>query len=410
MREESEAVRYLLSPEAVRERCQLVFAAARAGRTAHFDVRMDKLADTARVVCEVARAAYPTLQVPYHSRWNHFRAAGVDRVADFERRIAGLPVAEQARARYDLVVTSVLLDAGAGEQWRFREGALEVGRSEGLAVASYHLFVSGALSNDPARQPYRADGEALARLQAAQLAEAFQVSASNPLIGVEGRVALLNGLGRAVASTPQIFAEPRVGAMYDFLYSRAREGQLPAREILAAVLRGLGSIWPGRITLDGVNLGDVWRHPAADTAAGPASTQGLVPFHKLSQWLSYSLIEPLEAAGVRVVDVDALTGLPEYRNGGLFLDAGVLAPKHAAILGEAHAPGDEAIVEWRALTVCLLDAIADPVRAQLGVSREQFALAKVLEAGTWAAGRKLAKEKRADGGSPIRLRSDGTVF
>ena len=56
---------------------------------------------------------------------------------------------------------------------------------------------------------------------------------------------------------------------------------------------------------------------------------GLVPLHKLSQWLAYSLIEPLIEAGFSITEIDGLTGLAEYRNGGLFIDAGVLV--HRAI-------------------------------------------------------------------------------
>jgi hypothetical protein len=52
-----------------------------------------------------------------------------------------------------------------------------------------------------------------------------------------------------------------------------------------------------------------------------------MPFHKLSQWLTYSLLEPFEWAGVPVHGLDALTGLPEYRNGGLLLDAACCSPK-----------------------------------------------------------------------------------
>jgi hypothetical protein len=89
---------------------------------------------------------------------------------------------------------------------------------------------------------------------------------------------------------------------------------------------------------------------------------GLVPFHKLSQWLTYSLIEPLSISGVGVSDIEALTGLAEYRNGGLFLDLGVLEAKHAAVMEETHPPGSEVVVEWRALTVALLDRLAPLVR------------------------------------------------
>ena len=105
--------------------------------------------------------------------------------------------------------------------------------------------------------------------------------------------------------------------------SRARAGDARPPS-WSAVLRHLGPIWPGRVTLGAINLGDTWRHPLA---RADDATDGLVPFHKLSQWLAYSLIEPLQWAGSTVADIDGLTGLPEYRNGGLFLDTGVLRLK-----------------------------------------------------------------------------------
>jgi hypothetical protein len=166
-----------------------------------------------------------------------------------------------------------------------------------------------------------------------------------------------------------------------------------AAAILAAVLDKLSPIWPSP-------MGDVWRHPAI----------GLVPFHKLSQWMSYSLVEPLAGAGLKVVELDALTGLPEYRNGGLLVDAGALRPKQAALLQRVFKPGDEPIVEWRALTVALLDRIAEHVRGHLGLDAKRLPLVKVLEAGTWFAGRALAAERRQGGGPPIAVASDGTVF
>jgi hypothetical protein len=68
------------------------------------------------------------------------------------------------------------------------------------------------------------------------------------------------------------------------------------------------------------------------------------------------------------------------------------------------------VIEWRALTVALLDRLADPVRSRLGRSAEAFPLARILEGGTWWAGRRLAAEKRPDGGPPFNIQSDGTVF
>jgi hypothetical protein len=135
-----------------------------------------------------------------------------------------------------------------------------------------------------------------------------------------------------------------------------------------------------------------------------------VPLHKLSQWLTYSLLEPLQTAGIVVTDVDGLTGLAEYRNGGLFVDAGVLAFRDPADATRDHDVGSSLVVEWRGLTVALLDRLADGLRRRLGLDAQSLPLAKVLEGGTWAAGRMLARERRSDGSPPVKVVSDGTVF
>jgi len=142
---------------------------------------------------------------------------------------------------------------------------------------------------------------------------------------------------------------------------------------------------------------------------GPGLTRGWVPFHKLSQWLTYSLLEPFEWAGVHVEGVDAMTGLPEYRNGGLLLDTGVLRLHEPALAARTWKVSDELVVEWRALTVALLDELAPLVRTRLGVDAGQMPLACVLEGGSWAAGRALAQRLR-DGRPPLSVASDGTVF
>jgi hypothetical protein len=91
-------------------------------------------------------------------------------------------------------------------------------------------------------------------------------------------------------------------------------------------------------------------------------------------------------------------------------DLGALVPRHEDVAGRPHAPGSEIIVAWRALTVALLDRVAERVRQGLGLTRGQLPLARVLEGGTWSAGRAIARARRVDGGPPIRIQSDGTVF
>jgi hypothetical protein len=384
----------LLSAVAVRERAHELLAIALAGGLAEWRVDLDRLAGAADLTADVVRDSYPDLRVPFHARWRHFTDAGRDLWAEAAK--PSDPV-ERGRVAFDLVIPSVLLDAGAGAAWRYRDPATGavLSRSEGLGVASLRMFESGAMSADP-KNPLRADG--LKEVDAAAVAKAFQVSDDNPLVGLEGRAALLRRLGEAVG---------RPGDLFDVMAARASGGKLPAPVILEVLLEKLGPIWPGRMELGGLPLGDCWRHPALKR---DDLTDGLVPLHKLSQWMAYSLIEPLQAAGVAVIDVDGLTGLAEYRNGGLFVDTGVLALKDPADAGRAHPVDGPLVVGWRALTVALLDRLAPLVRERLGVSADDFPLARVLEGGSWAAGRRIARELRADGGPPIAVASDGTVF
>ena len=261
-----------------------------------------------------------------------------------------------------------------------------------------------------ARRPLRADAPALRGLSGQILARHFQVSSANPLPGMAARLGLLRRLGAAVAAKPEVFARAdgaRPGGLVDHLAGMARGGSLAAPAILVEVLHHLGRVWPSRLELGGVPLGDCWRHPAM---VGDGPTGGLVPLHKLSQWLTYSLLEPLTAFGISVTDIDGLTGLAEYRNGGLFIDMGVLTLDDAGALARRHWVGAPLVVAWRALTVALLDRLAERVRLRLAVDGESFPLAKVLQGGTWAAGRALARERRSDGSPPIKVIADASVF
>ncbi len=512
----------LRAPSTIRARCAAVTRAVDQGRSGWFKIDRSALPVVAREVAALTRERFPDLKIPYHSRWRHFEAGGVDRKAELDNLLAGRSAAEVARARIDLTVVSVLLDAGAGPRWRYREGGsvdalalpvhrqkgddllamlgaagggaarptaaqadstaaaptapqdagstppgdgaaasnasarttttrteppavgtdhLAYTRSEGLGVASFRAFVAGMFSDDP-NDALRVDARALQRLDAAALASAFQVSTANPLVGVDGRAALLVRLGEVLQTQAQGQGGPaRPGRLFDDLTEGGARRQVAAADILRALVSRYAPIWVSGSRVLGLPAGDVWRHPwagadtgssaenagsgrAAADAPGPAAgtagqrqaasgsdpaTGGWVPFHKLSQWLTYSLLEPFQWAGIDVTGLDALTGLPEYRNGGLLLDHGVIVPRARADLARTWKPSDEFVVEWRALTVSLLDELADLVRAELGVDARALPLACVLEGGTWAAGRRIAQQLR-DGAPPFRIDSDGTVF
>jgi hypothetical protein len=408
---ETSAALSLLNAAAVRERAHRMLAIGLEDKLPNFRIDPDRMAGAVDLVLETTRKAYPSLEIPFHSRWRHFVISGDDRWAALAGNTTWSDRAARARTEFDLAIVSVFLDAGAGPTWRYLDPktGLAIGRSEGLGLASLAMFAGGAFSANP-QAPLRADASVLAKLSVAELQNSFQVSPTNPLVGIDGRADLLRRLGALVASKPEIFGShdtPRPGGLFDRLVALAKDGRLPAPIILSELLQQFGPIWPSRLTLGGIALGDCWKHPSLVSAD---VTNGLVPLHKLSQWLAYSLIEPLQTAGITVTDIDGLTGLAEYRNGGLFVDIGVLTFRDANAAQREHDVASSMVVEWRALTVALLDRIAEGVRQRLQLDSTSLPLAKVLEGGTWAAGRLLARERRADASPPIKVISDGTVF
>ena len=408
---ETSAALSLLNAGAVRERAHRMLAIGLEDKLPNFRIHLDRMASAVDLVLETTSKAYPSLEVPFHSRWRHFVMSGDDRWAALADNTAWSDRAARARAEFDLAIVSVFLDAGAGPTWRYQDPKTElaIGRSEGLGLASLAMFAGGVFSANP-QAPLRADASVLAKLGVADLQNNLQVSPTNPLVGIDGRADLLRCLGALVASKPEIFGShdtPRPGGLFDRLVALAKDGRLPAPTILSELLQQFGPIWPSRLTLGGIALGDCWKHPSLVTAD---VTNGLVPLHKLSQWLAYSLIEPLQTAGITVTDIDGLTGLAEYRNGGLFIDIGVLTFRDADAAQREHDVASSMVVEWRALTVALLDRTAEGVRQRLQLDSTSLPLAKVLEGGTWAAGRLLARERRADASPPIKVISDGTVF
>lgn len=446
----------LRRPETVRARCAAITHAVADNRSGNFRLDRSRLAVAADRVEASFRSRYPTLVIPYHSRWRHFEAGGIDRKAELDALLADRAPAERARVWFDLTIVSVLLDAAAGSQWRYAErpgaaldaaalppqrhserdlmamldrsaagtaaappapapdddGAPRYSRSEGLGVATFRAFVGGAFSSEAA-DPLRADAAVLKQVDAATLRAVFQAGASNPLPGLEGRAGLISRLGEALqAESARDHTEPRPALVFDRLTDGGKRTSVSASELLMALLRTLAPVWRSGSVVMGIPAGDVWPHRWAggDTGEGGSdrASAGWVPLHRLAQWLAYSLIEPLQWAGVAVIGLESLTGLAEFRNGGLLLDTGVIAPRSNRDLERRWKPADELVVEWRALTVTLLDELAVLLRQRLHASAEQLPLACVLE-GTWAAGRELALELRG-GAPPINVESDGALL
>ncbi|KAF9984828.1 hypothetical protein BGZ65_012516 [Modicella reniformis] len=451
----TETIAYLKSLPAVRDRAERVYAAATAQKLKHFDVDVSRLHDVAKFVVALIKRDYDPKDIPNippHTRLRHFDVGQVDRIKllvdSWKGRVDTL---ETVRRLVDLIVVSVLLDAGAGDRWTFevkpdnvQKVSRSYARSEGLALASLAMFKEGRFSSDIHRS-HQVDADGLCKLTLESLKEGFQVDdQKNPLLGLEGRWELLRRLGQALKAHPEYFggsdnAPLRPGNMVDVLFKegsdRPRRNDkyvVRTESLFKIVIDGFAEIWPSsRTGLNGVSLGDVWPcDTIKDPAAPPDSTDHYVVFHKLSQWMTYSIMEPLETLlNVEWEHANLLTGLPEYRNGGLLIDLefmtlkpkeeerGLVNYKHNALKPGQPAvevvptfePSDPVIIEWRAMTVATLDRIAVEVRKLLNLPN--LTLAQVLQGGTWNAGREIASVSRPNTkGPPIAILSDGTLF
>jgi GTP cyclohydrolase II len=392
--------------KSVRERCLQIFELAEHDNLHHFTMDISKLPVAVKAVVDCINKFHPDLKIPYHSRMRHFEANNVDRITPL---VNSWPCdqLEKVRRILDLVCVSVLLDAGAGADWKYvdADGNTFV-RSEGLAIASLDMFCSGIFSSDEAL-PHRVNSLALKRLKKMQLSTGLQISKTNTIIGLDGRLGILQRLGEALETSADFFGAEvsRPGHILDYLLRHCdAQKRVSVNVLWKAIMEGFDQVWP--TSLSGVRRGDMWVYTAMKQIGVAASD--MVPFHKLSQWLMLSMLEPLESIGIKFTDMDSITALAEYRNGGLFVDTGVISLRDPAAYALEHPVGSELVVEWRALTVCLIDLVADEVRKHY--PHADLSLPKILEGGTWRAGRIVAKEKRADGSPPIKIRSDGTVF
>ena len=420
----SPRVKYLRELASIRITARQILADARRGASKNFKIHNDKIKSAAEFVAHVTLDQYPDLEIPFHSRWRHFEISAVNSESGNDhspRNLAYELIGDPRRAvgagarldwltrAWDLVMVSVLLDAGAGDLWTYRDQATGLGlrRSEGLGIASLRMFQSGMFSMDPSADPLRVDALRLSQLDPAELAAGFQITSENPMAGLEGRANLLRAFGEKLLR-PDYEMDPlvRPGDLARVALDGSRNGVVAIPTLVSQLLNRFSSMWSGRTTLDDSAMGDVWAFHGAGMGS-PAPNY--VPFHKLTQWLTYSLTEPLIATGIQISGLDQLTGLPEYRNGGLLIDSGILEVIDSKATAMAHRPDSDLIIEWRGLTVALIDEIAEEVRIKL--ERPDLEIAQILQGGTWAAGRRLAAEKRGIlAPPPLKIQSDGTVF
>ncbi|KAI1159667.1 DUF1688-domain-containing protein [Nemania serpens] len=474
-----DAAGYLRSLGAVRERCKVVTEKALQNQLNHFDVDLERFPDVVKFVCRIIKRDYdaPFHAIPGHGRYQHFGVGGRDRIAHLLSTFDAVDNTEKCRRLIDLFLVSVLLDAGAGTTWSFKsaDSGKVYRRSEGLAIASLEMFKAGLFSGNPSNK-YQVDSEGLRRLTVEQLAKGLQSRPGNEVAGLEGRAQLLIRLSDALAEKTDFFGETaRPGNMIDYLLAhpttQASSSPIVVLPVLWNVLMsGLAQIWPSsRTAINGISLGDAWPcssmpqvppprppPPASSVSANSPPTfspfppaqqhhqqqsnaatepwESILPFHKLTQWLTYSLMQPMTSLlRIQFAGTELLTGLPEYRNGGLFVDLGVLTLRPAdeerglrhyadycrrtgasgVEVAPMFEPGDDVVVEWRGVTVGFLDKLCADVNVALRpeLNGGELTLAQLLEAGSWKGGREIAEVSRPNTKEPpILIDSDGTVF
>ncbi len=257
----SDTVEYLQSLESIRSKCQLVFKKAQEDKLECFDLDLSKLKDASDLIVSLIERDYGPLNkktlklIPPHGRWLHFGKGRVEGLID-------LTGDKALEAVLDLFVVAVLLDAGAGDRWSFKDPLTSevFSRSEGLAVASYHMFINGMFSSDPANK-YQVDSDGLQSFSLNELAKAFQVSEDNPLVGFEGRFYLLQRLGKVICEQKPYFSRSiiRPSSFMTFLKERATNGTIKIDDLWEVVVKGFGSIWPpAGAKINGTSLGDAW--------------------------------------------------------------------------------------------------------------------------------------------------------
>ncbi|KAJ5686432.1 hypothetical protein N7536_009051 [Penicillium majusculum] len=421
----------LLGLEAVRTRAHAVLKLAEQGRLNHFNYHAERMEDATDYVLKLIQRDFGPDKyhlIPPHGRWQHFEVGGVPRITtllaqwDEEK----CDTTEKTRRLIDLFFVSVLLDAGAGDFWKFNESqsGLSLNRSEGIAVAALHMFLNGDFAGKDSSVKHTANGDALRNINVDILSRGLQVDDANPMIGVAARADILRKLGESLVNLKDIFGPTgRPGNLVDYLIAKSNDSRkLDYKDLWNVLQRLLIPIWPSdRTHINGQPIGDAWPLRALSPQPGSESKpySNIQPFHKLTQWLAYSLMVPFSRLlSVSWSNTELGTGLPEYRNGGMLVDMGVLELKPESLqrglnLSGGSLPsfgaGDDEIVEWRAMTVALLDVLHTKILARLdGV---QLSLPQVLEAGSWKAGRELAAAKRPETKcSPILNFGDGTLF
>ncbi|ORX52807.1 DUF1688-domain-containing protein [Hesseltinella vesiculosa] len=399
----------------LREQCLKIQQLANKNQLRHFDVDSTKFQDM------VDLRDYQGMpdQMPMYGQWYRFGCHG--QIKTLLQSWQGVSPLAQTQRLVDLFVVASALDVESVSRqrsWHYKDPKTSraIGGSQGIAMATLDLFKAGAFSCDP-QDPFRVDGEKLKTPgQPTHFRVSLQPKSASHLPGLEDRLSLLQHIGHVLQSQPCFRGDQgtsfRPGHFIDYLLDHHATIHTKKGPLIP-----LETLWPGAM-----QLGELWARPEGDIQDCPSllldsatSMEAKIPFHKYTQWLIYSISEPMEKLlGATIEGKDLLTPVPDHWQGGLLLDTGFLTlkpeetkrgldqfSKNAKRLGQVQmevAPmfekDDPVVIEWRALTVAYMDIIADQVRQALRQTRTSLPLSKFMEAGSYSVGKDLAEISR----------------
>ncbi|MCB2055229.1 MAG: DUF1688 family protein [Geminicoccaceae bacterium] len=329
----------VLDLDAVRERCWAVLARVERGASRHFELDARPVpAEAENLARLIARDG-----VVMPTGWGHLHhTADPTGGALFalHGRLGGTSAHERARCGFDLAALWATLHLDFARPSRAGLSLEEVTR----------LVAAGRFASDDATPC--ADAEGLRRFAGTEA----------PSAEVGSR---LTTLASTLDAHPDFFSAPgRFGGLLDRLPTGDDPATIDARTVFAATEPLTPALARGGVRIAGRETGDVRR---LEGIAPNREHAGLVPLHAARQQLVLDLSDPLAEAGVTMVNLQALTASATAASCDHMLTLGLVVPRHAAVGRLVHPMGSDIAVELRALTVALVDRLADRVRQTLDI-------------------------------------------
>jgi len=398
----------LFEPDEIRRKARMMLDLAAEGRFAHVGVDLDKLDLAVTMVLETTKENYPEFQIPPYGIWRSFEAGGIDRWQAMASARSFETAEEMLAAAADLAILGISMTTLHPSAWRYEDRMTETvaAQTQASALAAFHMFASGSFSSEMT-DPYRADADALVRMDLKELAAGLQWDDRDHTDYLQVMQRHLKRLGESLALRPDLFGEgeaTRPGLLAVRL-AKESDGAIDAGLVLDRLLEALAPVWEG-----GATAGDIWLGDSFTHSALPGSdVHAIVPFHLAAQQMVYSLVEPFAWAGFEVAGLEKLTAPADLAHAALFVHSGVLT-LHDDSSGLSPEAIRDRMVEIRAVTIALTDKLAERLASGLGLSLEQVPFTCILEGGTSRAGNRLVEQAPENLRNLDKYLNPGAVF